>query len=318
MFFLENFQNLEKMGSLFWKLILFLAVLILVSLDINCVSLVELFEENQESFLSYLAKNCQDNKYWDIVKKNPRYISEEYNITTEDGYILKLFRIRHKKIVNSEQKASAVVFYKHGLNDSSDSFLFDGDGNTGGYYLLEKGVDLWLGNSRGNKYSGKSHINPEISDKEFYNYSWQEMARYDLPAFYKFIIEKTDIDQMYYIGYSMGSAEIMAAMSDHEVSDYIQNHTKKVIILGPVVYLKHIDNFNIQWLSKMWNNIEFKNFLIENDWLYNTPASCKFYEKIGYFLQKLCSNFETLCEKALGGANMSKEFDRIDKLPEFM
>lgn len=41
--------------------------------------------------------------------------------------------------------------------------------------------DVWMGNFRGNKYSHK-HKTLKPSDKEFWNFSLDELALYDIPS----------------------------------------------------------------------------------------------------------------------------------------
>jgi predicted alpha/beta hydrolase len=45
--------------------------------------------------------------------------------------------------------------------------------------LANQGYDVWVGNSRGNAYSSPL-INTKI--KAFWDFSFDEMAKYDLPA----------------------------------------------------------------------------------------------------------------------------------------
>lgn len=105
----------------------------------------------------------------------------------------------------------------------------NGPNRTLGYHLLDSGYDLWIGNARGNKYSYKTHINAEILEKEYWDFSWQEIARYDLVACYKFVLAKTRKERIYVIGYSIGGTEVVAAMADPEISDWIQQRTAKVL-----------------------------------------------------------------------------------------
>lgn len=47
--------------------------------------------------------------------------------------------------------------------------------------LLLLSFDVWLGNNRGNKYSGK-HMKLTRNDDEFWNFSLDDFARKDVPA----------------------------------------------------------------------------------------------------------------------------------------
>ena len=50
---------------------------------------------------------------------------------------------------------------------------------------------MWLGNFRGNTYS-RAHLslNPDV-DNDYWRFTWDEMARRDLPAMLDYVIEQT-------------------------------------------------------------------------------------------------------------------------------
>ena len=54
------------------------------------------------------------------------------------------------------------------------------------FVAARAGYDVWLGNSRGSTFSRK-HIkyDPDVDKREFWDYSFYEMAMYDVPAFIK-------------------------------------------------------------------------------------------------------------------------------------
>ena len=66
---------------------------------------------------------------------------------------------------------------------------------------------VWLGNNRGTTHYSRNHtyLNPD-KDKEFWEYSFQEMAEYDLPAIFKYIKRNVkDGLKINYIGHSEGT-----------------------------------------------------------------------------------------------------------------
>lgn len=71
------------------------------------------------------------------------------------------------------------------------------------YTLANKGYDVWLGNNRGNKHS-KEHTNLDVHSEEFWDFSFQEFAEYDLPAAFEYIGELTG-RKINYIGHSQGT-----------------------------------------------------------------------------------------------------------------
>ena len=77
-----------------------------------------------------------------------------------------------------------------GNNDLPDGYLINGN-KSGGFILAREGFDVWLGASRGCKYSRKHQRLDPDKDKEFWNYSWEEMGDYDIPAFIDYILNQT-------------------------------------------------------------------------------------------------------------------------------
>ena len=101
------------------------------------------------------------------------YFYEEHRVTTEDGYILTLFRIPGKSNDSSLVKGTkSAVLLQHGLMDSADGWVANRKEKAPAYILVEAGYDVWLGNSRGNKYS-RAHIDPKISQKDYWAFSFQ-------------------------------------------------------------------------------------------------------------------------------------------------
>lgn len=70
-----------------------------------------------------------------------------------------------------------------------------------GFILADAGYDVWLGNNRGNSYS-REHVKYTVKDAEFWDFSFNEMAYYDLPSFVDYIINETGHDQIAYNGHS--------------------------------------------------------------------------------------------------------------------
>lgn len=61
---------------------------------------------------------------------------------------------------------------------------------------------MWLGNSRGSKYSrAHASLNPD-KDVKFWQFSWQEMAIHDLPAMIDYVREVAGVEKVSYIGHS--------------------------------------------------------------------------------------------------------------------
>jgi pimeloyl-ACP methyl ester carboxylesterase len=104
-----------------------------------------------------------------------------------------------------------VVYLQHGLQDSSDTWIVNKEENAPGFILANKGYDVWVGNTRGNRYSSPD-LNPNIRD--FWNFTFDEMTSYDLPAAFTYIAKETG-KKVHYIGHSQGNLIMLAALSQH-------------------------------------------------------------------------------------------------------
>ncbi|NXH96444.1 LICH hydrolase, partial [Pachycephala philippinensis] len=160
--------------------------------------------------------------------------SEEYEVTTEDGYILGVFRIPSGRNIQNTGKKPAVLLH-HGILSDSIHWIPNMANNSLGFILADAGYDVWLGNSRGDTWSLK-HKTLKPCQKEFWQYSFDEIGKYDIPAELYFIMNKTGQKDIYYIGHSEGSAAGFIAFSTYpDLSQKI----KACFALAPVVTITH-------------------------------------------------------------------------------
>lgn len=146
----------------------------------------------------------------------------EHVVQTSDGYLLAIHRIipRHFSSVPNGRYATRlreskqpVVYFHHGLLTNSELFVLgDTDSKCLPFLLVERGFDVWLGNNRGNKYSRK-HISLSASSTQFWDYSLDEYAMYDIPNTIDYILDATDKKSLSYVGFSQGSAQCLALLS---------------------------------------------------------------------------------------------------------
>ncbi|KAK9235480.1 Alpha/Beta hydrolase protein [Lipomyces kononenkoae] len=146
------------------------------------------------------------------------YRVEEHIVKTTDGYLLGVHRIYQSKqevADNVVPRGKPVVYLHHGLLMNSEVWVCLTDPRRClPFLLVERGYDVWLGNNRGNKYS-KKHVHLQASDNEFWNFSMDEFALYDIPDTIDYILAATGQKALAYIGFSQGSAQAFAALSLH-------------------------------------------------------------------------------------------------------
>ncbi|KAG5195834.1 hypothetical protein JEQ12_011470 [Ovis aries] len=193
------------------------------------------------------------------------YPDEEYDITTEDGYILGLYRIPYGK-TNSENNSvqRLVVYLQHGLLTSASSWISNLPNNSLGFLLADAGYDVWMGNSRGTTWSRK-HLYLKTNSKEFWAFSFDEMAKYDLPASIDFIVKQTQQEQIFYVGHSQGTTIAFITFS---TIPKIADRIKVFFALAPVFSIKYSKSPLIK-MAYNWKSL-IKLFTGSKEFLPNT------------------------------------------------
>uniref|UniRef100_A0A670ICU8 Lipase n=1 Tax=Podarcis muralis TaxID=64176 RepID=A0A670ICU8_PODMU len=182
------------------------------------------------------------------------YPSETYEVVTDDGYILSINRIPHGKRNNRKSGPRPAVFLQHGLLGSSSNWVFNMDYNSLGFILADAGYDVWLGNTRGNTWSSK-HINYTEKHQEFWLFSFDEKAKYDLPASINFVLNKTGQEKIFYVGHSEGTTMAFIAFS---TMPHLAKKIKMFFALAPVVTVKYLTNTALIKLAmKMFGTKQF-------------------------------------------------------------
>jgi lysosomal acid lipase/cholesteryl ester hydrolase len=122
---------------------------------------------------------------------------EKHHYVTKDGYINTVFRIPGPKGTKEGLGAQGkpVVIYQHGLFDCFAGVLNDEEDSLG-IRLVNQGYDLWMGNARCNRYS-RDHQWMEVDTSifevrsKFWEISFDDMAEFDQPALWEFILGQT-------------------------------------------------------------------------------------------------------------------------------
>ena len=119
--------------------------------------------------------------------ENRGYLYEEHEIITEDGYILTAFRVPGKKSERLGEVRRQPVIMQHGLIDDGGTWFFNNETLDLSLELVNQGYDVWATNNRGTAYSNR-HIKWTIDDKEYWNFTMNEMGKYDVPANVKYVL----------------------------------------------------------------------------------------------------------------------------------
>jgi pimeloyl-ACP methyl ester carboxylesterase len=168
------------------------------------------------------------------------YEIENHSVTTDDGYILGLFRIPSNN--------SKPVLLMHGLLDSSYAYVCQSRNQSLGYILADRGYDVWFGNVRGNTWS-KSHIILTTDDPEYWNFSIDDHAMFDVPAIINYILNVTQKEKLAYIGHSQGTT---IAFASTNLVPEIVNKISLFIGLAPVFIVKTITSITMRILADIY------------------------------------------------------------------
>jgi pimeloyl-ACP methyl ester carboxylesterase len=231
------------------------------------------------------------------------YQFEAHNVTTEDGYILTLFRI--PGLIGEEATSGKpVAFLQHGLLDLADTWIMNEP--SPGFMFADSGFDVWFGNSRGS-YHSLNHVKYTTKDPQYWQFTWQHMADYDIPAVIPFVLKYTNLQKLTYVGHSQGTLQMFAHLST--VPSFI-NNINIFIALAPIGTVRYIDVtlFNILKLIPLFSALEAAGVY---DFLPNLQTNLLFYET--------CYYFGIICDDVIGYfADMQVDADNLERFPTIL
>jgi len=179
------------------------------------------------------------------------FSAEEHFVTTPDGYVLCLHRITGRS--KSQNGAGAndsdqeeeevpkkgVVLLQHGFMMHSEAFTIRKNTHDSLPLILsDAGYDVWLGNNRGNKYSYK-HMTKKPSQEDFWDFSLDEMIRYDVPTMIDHALLVSGAEKLSYIGFSQGTAQGFGCFSSNPA---IAKKVNLFVALAPVSQVRGFSN----------------------------------------------------------------------------
>jgi lysosomal acid lipase/cholesteryl ester hydrolase len=215
-------------------------ILFALSFQVNSLDFLSLKLNGQE----YLKNSNKTSLYsfhsYSEKVINSGYEFEEHKVLTKDGYILSAWRIP-RKIGEKYSQTRLPVILQHGLLDDSWTWFALDAQDCLPIMLAKEGYDVWLTNSRGNIFS-KEHIDPEYDSSSFrskyWNFTFHEMAMFDLPAFTEYIKNHTLHDKLRYVGHSQGTFQFFLSYLLNP--QFIENNFEKYATLGTVVTIFNI------------------------------------------------------------------------------
>ena len=204
-------------------------------------------EKKEENILAQDEKRTIEK-----IMTSKGFKCETHFVTTEDGYKLKIFRIpgdKNENIPDEKRNAFPPVLLQHGILDSSDGWVCNREEHSIAFVLAKNNFDVWLSNSRGNKYC-KSHEKYNSQNYEFWQFSFNEMGLYDIPAVIKYIKEKNKSNEkIIYFGHSQGTTSMFSGLI--QKYGFYKENIKLFVALAPIARLNHLDSTLLSILSKI-------------------------------------------------------------------
>jgi len=191
---------------------------------------------------------------------------EEYNVETEDGFIIELSHIYNPKVyipvsIAHRSQHEPIVFPKrsqehdslgqtsdtsttrngklrypvllvHGLLQSAGAYCANDDDSLA-FFLAKSGYDVWLGNNRCGFKPRHALLHP--SDPRMWNWNIRQMGVMDLPALVSRVLSQTGFEKLGLVCHSQGTTETFVALAKEQRPD-LGNKISVFCALAPAVY----------------------------------------------------------------------------------
>lgn len=195
------------------------------------------------------------------------YNVEVHKVATEDGYILEVDRIPYPP-TGSAQNGRPAILLVHGILANAVSWVSNLPSQSAGFLISDAGFDVWFINCRGEPLSN-FHKTLTTTDTEFWNWTFDEIGRYDLSATIDYILNKTQLPKIGMLTTSRGftSSAILLSLRP-EYNDKVN------ILLGyaPVANLTHFTS-PARFIAPFAGSIKAVNdFFTRGGFLVQTPA----------------------------------------------
>ncbi|KAG0631120.1 hypothetical protein M758_1G228500 [Ceratodon purpureus] len=199
-----------------------------------------------------------------VVVNGTGYPCKEYTVETQDGFLLGLQRISHGIERRGDGTKRMPVLLQHGLLQGGDNWVLNLPGQSLGFILADEGFDVWIANGRGTRWS-HGHKTYSKHDREYWDWTWDELAEYDLPAMLEFVMTTTG-SKVFYVGHSQGTIMGLASFSQPVVTDMLA----AAALLSPITYLDHISSNFINaaahhYIDRMVKTMGVREFNLRNE-----------------------------------------------------
>ncbi|OWM74002.1 hypothetical protein CDL15_Pgr022273 [Punica granatum] len=161
------------------------------------------------------------------------YKCQEFDVETQDGYILSVQRIPEGRATSVGSRQPVII--QHGVLVDGMTWVLNSPEQNLPMILADNGFDVWIANTRGTRFC-RRHKSLDPSQPAFWDWSWDELVLYDLPAVFNFVYAQTGNKKIDYVGHSLGTLIALASLSEGRLVDQLRS----VALLSPVAYLSYM------------------------------------------------------------------------------
>lgn len=133
-----------------------------------------------------------------------------------------------------ELRPGPPVLLLHGLFVAGEAWFLNSKEESLGFILADNGFDVWVANVRGTRWS-HGHVSFSERSKEYWDWSWEEMALYDLAEMIEYIYQETR-SKIFLVGHSQGTLMSLAAFTQSDIVKRVE----AAALLSPISYLGHV------------------------------------------------------------------------------
>ncbi|XP_034248594.1 lipase member K-like isoform X2 [Thrips palmi] len=238
----------------------------------------------------------------DLEAEKLGFAGENYNVTTSDGYVLGVFRVRSRTCASYR----AVVVLPPGILSNAATFIYIKE-NSLVYRLARRCFDVWLITFRGYLFGRENLLLSDTSSEfwDFYAYHWGSI---DLPAQLKFVSEKTNSTRLRYMG--MDQAGTALLFMNHVHGQRYQRLLASTYLLAPIGYLGRLSSTAFATLALLRDVLTAAGALtLHNEFaLMNPVVHSVFYNLCGRISPITCYYLFQL----LGGQTRELNYDVLD------
>ncbi|KAH7577208.1 hypothetical protein ACOSQ2_001988 [Xanthoceras sorbifolium] len=203
------------------------------------------------------------------------YKCQEIEVRTKDGYILNMQRIPEGRVPSGGKKRQPVLV-QHGVLVDGMTWLLNPPEQNLPMILADQGFDVWIANTRGTRFS-RRHVSLDPIQPEFWNWSWDELVAYDLPAVFDYVYSQTG-QKINYVGHSLGTLIALASFSEGLQVEKL----KSAALLSPIAYLSY--------MNTALAVVAAKAFVGEITTLFGLAEFNPRGKPVSNFLKTLCTN----------------------------